>query len=139
MLQSVLSQQPSEFQNLIVSVLFQVLVPELSSEEESKHNSNFVNLMVEVVKYIANESWQNKWSSKLYLCWGLLVTCCSKITIDEKSLNWVDKRTSQIKSLQLDYVFMVYCNKNGFSNEKKIFTFGLPEEVKNHTSELVLK
>lgn len=118
-----MSPEKNEFQELIILVLCQVIVPELHDKNEANLNLDFKYLMVDVADILMVHNWQYKCSALLLFAWGMLASSCSKIIINAGSLNWIDKYGSLIECLHLDYAFASYCNNNGLSNETRVIQF----------------
>ncbi len=98
-----LLDRKSYFQELIVTVLYKVLVPEINQID-----FNFTNLMKRIVSCITNLHKITSWTSKVHFCWGILNSICSKIKIDNSNLTWVKNYSEQLIQCDLAGIYRHY-------------------------------
>lgn len=101
--QTYISDQRNGFQSLVLGVLCVELVPELRGKRMDK---NFITLLSDSISLLnQNLGWLTSVSTKQEFCWGVLVTCCSKIIISNDNFNWVDDYSTIIKGVDLGLIF----------------------------------
>ena len=123
MLQNLISKKERSLQKLVLCVLSQALVPEVS---HGRNTSDFKDLLELPVKKLSHShKWLSNTSSKKEFSWGILANCCIKIPITE-NLEWL-KHSFII--LQLGQVFASYCSYRHLNNINN-----MPKEIATHSS-----
>lgn len=112
-----------------MDVLSHEVVPEFSySHVDSANFTNLLKLSVEVLS--RNSLWLTDFNPKQRFSWGVLATCCSKITVSE-SLDCVVHYSSVM--YDLGHVFHAYSKAKLRGKEPYIYN-NLPNEIMNHES-----
>lgn len=87
-------------------------------------------LLSESIKLLKNNlRWLTSLSNKQRFCWGILTSCCTKISISAERLDWVSQYCSIFPNdPKLGEVFSTY-RKKRLSGDKYIMTADLPKEI----------
>ena len=103
---------------------------------DRKMDDNFKRLLTETVRLLRKDlSWLTSLSAKQRFCWGILSTCCAKITLSQDNFEWVHHYSGIIVDLQLGLVFSTYCTGKKLPSEQCIIVSQLPPEIQAHPSE----
>lgn len=135
--QDSISDERDEFQLLVLDVLCCEVVPELKTTHHEGVDNNFrtlLNKSVHLLKY--NLNWLTTLSAKQRFCWGILATCCSKISISTQNFNWVHLYTSIFSNdMKLGVVFCTYCTGKSLPTDQCNMAIQLPDDIRRHPLE----
>lgn len=126
--QTTLPDRRDGFQQLVLDVLSYEMVPDITANQNVDSCfktllSDAVNCLEKSLGRISSGSLSMK--DKFY--WGILATCCSKITISTENFDWAENYT---KDLKLGVVFSTYYTQK-LHDDQYTFT-SLPDEIRLH-------
>ena len=112
------------------------MVPELKTVQGKELDENFKTLLKESVRLLRKDlSWLTSLSVKQRFCWGIIATCCSKMTISTDNFDWTHNYSIIIRDLGLCHIFLAYCNGKKLAGDKRIVSSKLPDNIRCHPSE----
>ena len=120
----------------MLDVLRREVVPELRTNQNRELDANFRTLLEECLRHLrSNLGWLTSFSTKQRFCWGILATCCTKMTISVEHFDWAHNYSAIIQDLKLGMVFLTYCTGKKLGRDQRIIADKLPEEILAHPSE----
>lgn len=117
--QGAISDQQDEFQQLVLAVVQRGVIPDikaLQGEEFVSSSSLYSMLHLTVTILCKDLSWLQALSMKQQFCWGIIASCCAKIPISEKHLEWVLLYESVITCLSR--IYNLYCTWKELPKDK---------------------
>jgi len=120
-----------EFQHIVLSVVQTEVVPEFKTLQgrDALTNSTLNEvLQISIAELCTNLSWLTSLTAKQGFCWGIVATCCAKITLTADSFDWF--HDYQFLISQLGHVYKTYCNGEGIRGEdEKLLKDQLPPNI----------
>jgi hypothetical protein len=119
----------SDFQQIILNVLQEELIPESSVLKDAVMTQPSIRLLIDhcVTMICQRIGSLREIKSRTHFCWGLLASCCRRIPISD-TFEWVHLFTFIID--QLGRVYGMYCEFHGLSEEGISLVGGdLPSDV----------
>lgn len=139
--QSVISEDRDEFQQLVLAVVQKEVIPELKDLQgaESVSNATLHSVLREMVSTLWKDlSWLQALTTKQQFYWGIVASCCGKIPITAKQLDWVHTYGFFIK--QLGYMYTAYCREKKLTPKQCFLSAdALPQEIVDSPSEDIRK
>ena len=130
-IQKSITEERDEFQQIVLSVVQKEVVPEFKTlQGKEALTSTMLNevLKISVTELCRNLSWLTSLTAKQGFCWGIVATCCAKITLTADSFDWV--HDYQFLISQLGHVYKAYCNGEGIRGEdEKLLKDQLPPNI----------
>ena len=112
----------------MLDVLCHEVVPEPRTLQDETLDVDFETLLRDIVSSLTSDlTWLTSLSPKQRLCWGILATCCSKITPSIDNFKWA----SVISNFNLGLVFISYCSGKNLSNDERMIN-QFPHEISSH-------
>ena len=90
--QGAISDQCYEFQQLILAVVQRQVVPDFKALQRQQFisSSPLYSVLQNLVAILSQDlSWLQALNTKQNFRWGIIASCCEKIPISEKRLEWV--------------------------------------------------
>ena len=139
--QSTISEQPDEFQQLVLTVVQREVIPDFKALQEMKFVSGTspYSALGEVVNTLCNDpTCLQAPTTKQNFCWGIVASCCEKIPIFNEHFEWVDLYKSVITCL--GKIYISYCKRKNLPEDKRMLpTEGYPQEIAHNPSEHIKK
>ena len=104
--QGVISDQCDEFQQLTLAVVQEQVIPDFKPLQREKFisSSPLYSMLQKLVTMLSQDlSWLRGLNTKQNFCWGIVASCCEKILITEKHIEWVYLYTPAIVCLESIY------------------------------------
>ena len=127
-MQACVSEEYDYFQQLILNEI-QKQISELIAIQGGDDSDFQVVLQDNLCK---NLSWTETLSMKQKFCWGLVADCCSKIHIQQDSLEWMghNRTVAHIGSM-----YHAYCSSRKLTDNQSIIIDQLPLEIQECPSQ----
>lgn len=139
--QDTISDQPDEFQQLVLIVVQREVIPDFKALQVEKFasNSSLCSALWEVVNTLCKDPTCFQAStSKQNFCWGIITSCCEKIPICNEHFEWVYLYKSVITCL--GKIYISYCKRKNLPGDKRLLPAeGYPQEVVHNPPEHIKK
>lgn len=111
--QDAISNQQDEFQQLVLMVVEKEVVPGFQTLQEGSVSSSpmYSVLQLIVTTLCKDFTWLQAPSIKQQFCWGIVTSCCDKISITEEHFMWAYQYNSAITCLA--GIYDLYCKWKG--------------------------
>lgn len=114
-----------------MEILSHAVLPEQLNKETME---DFKYVLLHVIPSLTkNTTWLGEFSLLHHFCWGVVNTCCSKISISSDDLSWT-RNSGHINSLC--EVFLYTCD---VQKTPKLLVDAIPELIQQHTSKDLLR
>lgn len=129
--QKTVSEERDDFQAIIVEVIYGVIIPDPKVLQELEFNpgsdsENFKAILEMSYRHLRkNRTWLQEPSTKQTFCWGIVTSCCSRITIVHEHFQWLKYR---FIVMQLCKIFTVCLDHNEISKDRSTTIQRLPSE-----------
>ena len=138
LLQNSLSDERNDLQLIVVDVLSHELVPELDSQASQNKElvTNFKPALKQSLQVLTGSTsflTDTSSSMKRRLSWGVVGTCCTRISATMDNFDWACHHSSVIKDL--GQVFGQYCAEKDLIGDGQIIATELPDEILDLSSE----
>ena len=121
-----------EFQHIVLSVVQTEVVPEFKDLQgrDALTNSTLNEvLQISIAELCMNLSWLTSLTTQQGFCWGIVATCCAKITLAANSFEWVHDYHFLIS--KLGEIYKAYCNGKGLREDEKLLGDLFPPGVEH--------
>ncbi len=132
--QNAISDERDEFQQLILRVLYQEVIPEFKVLQDLDSNTGTTSRMFKaIIKYSIDYlckslSWvQGRLKAKQTFCWGLIASSSSRVHVTAENFDWLHSYSYVIS--ELGKLFNTYCTGKKLSENQSVIINSLPDDV----------
>ena len=130
--QDAISNQRDEFQQLVLMVVEEEVVPDFQTPQEGSISSSpmYSVLQLIVTTLCKDTSWLQAPSMKQQFCWGIVTSCCGKIPITKEHFMWAYLYNSAITCLA--GIYNSHCKWKG----KMLSAEGYSQDIAHSSSDI---
>ncbi len=136
--QNAISDNRDEFQQMILLVLHQEVIPEFKTLQDLESTTGPSRIFKAIIKYSIDYlckslSWLQALTAKQSFCWGLVASCSTRIRVTSDNFDWLHNYSYIIS--ELSKLFNTYCTGKKLSEDQSILIQGLPEDIASSRSD----
>ncbi len=134
-MQNVIFDERDEFQQLILRVLYQEVIPEFKVLQDLDSNTGTTSRMFkDIIKYSIDYlckslSWVQALTAKQTFCWGLVASSSSRVHVTAENFEWLHSYSYVIS--ELGKLFNTYCTGKKLSENQCVIINSLPDDIAN--------
>ena len=132
-LQTLISEKRDKFQELILRVLYQEVIPEFKVLQDLDSNKGKTGqLFKAIIKYSIDYlckslSWLQGLTTKQTFCWGLVASSSSRVHVTAENFDWLRNYSYVIS--ELGKLFNNYCTRKKLSDNQSVIVNSLPDDI----------
>ena len=132
-LQKAISDERDDFQQVILKVLYQEVIPEFNILQDLECNTRttsqtFRDIMKCSIDYLCkSHNWLQALTAKQTFCWGLVASSSSRVHVTAENFEWLHNYSYVIS--ELGKLFNTYCTRKKLSENQSVIVNSLPDDI----------